>query len=34
MPRIEPALGRLVPTDDERAIIFDRFRWYGFGAGL
>jgi predicted nucleotidyltransferase len=26
--------GRVVPTDDERAIIFDYFRWYRFGAGL
>jgi len=26
--------GRVVPTDDERAIIFDHFRWYRFGAGL
>ncbi|MPZ21219.1 MAG: hypothetical protein GEV06_25470 [Luteitalea sp.] len=26
--------GRILPTDDERAIIFDHFRWYRFGAGL
>lgn len=26
--------GRVVPTDDERAIIFDHFRWYRLGAGL
>jgi len=26
--------GRVVPTDDERAIIFEHFRWYRFGTGL
>jgi predicted nucleotidyltransferase len=26
--------GRVVPTDDERTIIFDHFRWYRSGAGL
>jgi predicted nucleotidyltransferase len=26
--------GRIVPTDDERMIIFDHFRWYRLGAGL
>ena len=26
--------GRVVPTDDERAIIFDHFRWYRLGGGL
>jgi len=26
--------GRIVPTDDERAIIFEHFRWFRFGAGL
>lgn len=26
--------GRIVPTDDERAIIFEYFRWFRFGAGL
>jgi hypothetical protein len=26
--------GRVVPTDDERGIIFDHFRQYRLGAGL
>jgi len=26
--------GRILPTDEERATIFEHFRWYGLGAGL